>query len=50
MPTDQTPTSTGEILFTSNTDEPTEFTWNGETIVNFGEVTLIALPPVELAP
>ena len=39
-----------DILFYSNTTEPTEFEFNGETIVNFGEVVIVALPPVEPAP
>jgi hypothetical protein len=29
------------ILFESNTDKPTEFEYNGETIVNFGNVQII---------
>jgi hypothetical protein len=29
------------ILFESNTDELTEFEYNGETIVNFGIVQII---------
>lgn len=29
------------ILFESNTDEPTEFDFNGETIMNFGIVQII---------
>jgi hypothetical protein len=29
------------IVFESNTDVPTEFEYNGETIVNFGIVQII---------
>lgn len=29
------------ILFESNTKEPTEFEYNGETIINFGDVKII---------
>jgi hypothetical protein len=29
------------ILFESNTEVPTEFEYNGETIINFGDVKII---------
>jgi hypothetical protein len=29
------------ILFESNTDEPTEFTFAGESIQNFGDVKIV---------
>jgi hypothetical protein len=36
------------ILFESNTDEPTEFEFNGETIVNFGDVKIVSKAPWEI--
>jgi len=35
------------ILFESNTDEPTEFQFNGETITNFGDVKIVDKAPWE---
>jgi len=31
-----------DILFESNTEEPTEFEYNGETIENFGDVKIVS--------
>ncbi len=36
------------ILFESNTDEPTEFDFNGQTIVNFGDVKIVSKAPWEI--
>lgn len=30
-----------DIIFESNTEEPTEFDYNGETIENFGDVKIV---------
>ena len=29
------------VLFESDTTEPTEFEFNGETIINFGKVSIV---------
>lgn len=39
-----------EVLFYSDTDVPTEFVFDGETIINFGVVVITAMPAEDVVP